>query len=114
MVKPFHLDELMARIRVLVRGKDKGKSTVYELGDLKIDIGKHTAEGAWSALDSEESQNEAAMEMKNAGTTFYFTVLSGVVPEGISDNDATEHMNTWRVAYSISEIRNWLFEQVNE
>ena len=78
------------------------------------DEGTVVTEGAWSALDSKESRNEAAQEMKNAGTTFYFTVLSDVVPEGISDSDATEHMNTWRVAYSISEIRNWLFEQVNE
>lgn len=78
------------------------------------DEGTVVTEGAWSALDSEESRNEAAQEMKNAGTTFYFTVLSDVVPERISDSDATEHMNTWRVAYSISEIRNWLFEQVNE
>lgn len=46
LVKPFHFEELMARIRVLVRGKDEGKSNVYELGDLKIDIGRHTAERA--------------------------------------------------------------------
>ncbi len=75
------------------------------------EAGTEVTEGAWSATDSEEEQNAAAEEMIAAGTSINFTVLSDVVPEGISDSDATEHMNTWRVAYSISSIRNWLFDQ---
>ncbi len=73
--------------------------------------GTEVTYGEWSALLSEEEQNASAEAMEENDTSIYFTVLSDVVPEGISDSDATEHMNTWRVAYSISEIRSWLFEQ---
>ena len=76
--------------------------------------GTEVTEGTWSAVESIEDQDAAAKAMEQSGTSFYFTVLSDVVPEGITDNDATEHMNTWRVAYSIDEIRNWLFAQVKE
>lgn len=29
----------------------------------------------------------------------------------IESSDVTEHMNTWRVAYSLDTIREWLFAQ---
>lgn len=41
LVKPFAFDELLARIRVMTR-KSAGECTnVFELADLKVDIGKH-------------------------------------------------------------------------
>ncbi|WP_062464244.1 alpha/beta hydrolase-fold protein [Demequina soli] len=75
--------------------------------------GTDVTDGAWSAADSVEDQNAAAAEMAAAQTSIHFTTLSDVVPEGITDNEVTEHLNTWRVAYEITGIQNWLFEQTN-
>lgn len=67
----------------------------------------------WAATLSEEEQNERVSEVEKEETTINFTVLDAgtVIPEGVSDNAVTEHLNTWRVAYSISGIRDWLFKQ---
>ena len=73
--------------------------------------GTETTEGAWSAKLPIEEQNAEAEAMTEAGTSFYFTVLDDVLPEGAEDSDATWHMNTWRVAYEIDAIRAWVFEQ---
>ncbi len=51
LVKPFHFDELLARIRVLTRIKTGASSTIYEAGDLKMDIGKHTVERAGNTIE---------------------------------------------------------------
>ena len=78
--------------------------------------GTDVTDSGWSAELSEEEQNELVKEAEAAGTTINFTVLDSgsMIPDGVTDADVTEHMNTWRVAYSISEIRNWLFQQTNE
>lgn len=41
LTKPFALEELLARIRVLSRRSDPGESSVMEMGDLKIDLLAH-------------------------------------------------------------------------
>ena len=40
-----------------------------------------------------------------------YTVFSGssVVPAGEEDNPGSNHVNTWRVAYTINGLREWLF-----
>ncbi len=73
--------------------------------------GTETTEGAWSAKLPIAEQNAKAEVMTEAGTSFYFTVLDDVLPDGAEDSDATWHMNTWRVAYEIDAIRAWVFEQ---
>jgi predicted peptidase len=34
-----------------------------------------------------------------------------VVPPGQPDNGGGNHVNTWRIAYAIEGVRDWLFEQ---
>lgn len=45
MTKPFAIEELLARIRVALnraqKQKEPKKSTVYEYGELQVDMGKH-------------------------------------------------------------------------
>ncbi|MEW9612749.1 hypothetical protein AB3G45_02605 [Shinella sp. S4-D37] len=36
-----------------------------------------------------------------------------VVPEGETAAGASGHRNTWRVAYTIEPIREWIFRQHN-
>jgi predicted peptidase len=31
--------------------------------------------------------------------------------DDVNVSDATEHMNTWRVAYNLDAVREWLFSQ---
>jgi predicted peptidase len=54
--------------------------------------------------------------MKKAGTTINFTVFDAgtVMQDDVTVNSVSEHMNTWRVAYNITTIREWLFEQTND
>lgn len=47
LVKPFDFDELLARIRVMLRKRSGHKTSVITIGDLKIDTGSHSvARGA--------------------------------------------------------------------
>lgn len=41
LVKPFDFDELLARIRVMTRRKGAHKSSLLEVGDLRIDTASH-------------------------------------------------------------------------
>lgn len=43
LVKPFALDELLARLRVLTREKGSGRTNLYTLADLTVDSGARTA-----------------------------------------------------------------------
>lgn len=44
IVKPFHFDELMARIRVMLRRKHGGVSNEIKVADLILDTGTHTVQ----------------------------------------------------------------------
>ena len=43
LIKPFALDELLARLRVLARKKGSGSTNVYTLADLTVDTAARTA-----------------------------------------------------------------------
>ncbi len=73
--------------------------------------GTPVTQGSWSATLTKAEQNAKAAKMADAGTSINFTVLSDVVPDGVTSSAVTEHLNTWRVAYSISAIRDWIFQQ---
>ncbi len=67
----------------------------------------------WSAQLPLEEQEELAAEQADAGTAINWTILDKgtVMRDDVSSSDATEHMNTWRVAYDLTTVREWLFEQ---
>ena len=43
LIKPFAMDELLARLRVLTRKKGSGSTNVYTLADLTVDTAARTA-----------------------------------------------------------------------
>ena len=43
LTKPFALEELLARIRLITRRRTGNKSNVFTIGDLSVDTEKHTA-----------------------------------------------------------------------
>ncbi len=73
--------------------------------------GTKVTEGKWSARLSETDQNKKVSDMEKKNTHVKYTKLNHVVPSGVGSSAVTEHLNTWRVAYSISGIRDWLFSQ---
>lgn len=56
LIKPFAFDELLARIRVLMRRQSGNTSNVYEMGDLVVDCNTHkvTRQGKNIDLSSKE------------------------------------------------------------
>lgn len=66
-------------------------------------------DGTWSA-----NQFRFAFDAMDAGKTAinYVTLAAGtVIPPGESTQGAAGHMNTWRIAYTIKPIREWIFRQ---
>lgn len=63
---------------------------------------------------SDEEQEQLAGEQASAGTTINWTVYDAgtVMEDDAESSDATEHMNTWRGAYQLDTVREWLFDHV--
>lgn len=72
-------------------------------------ISRATWDGTWSA-----GQYRAAFDDIDAEDSpiNYVTFAKGsVIPPGDSTAGASGHRNTWRIAYSIEPIREWIFRQ---
>ncbi|MCD7982189.1 MAG: hypothetical protein LUF32_07765 [Clostridiales bacterium] len=67
----------------------------------------------WSAALTDDEQEQFAEEQASAGTSINWTIfdVETVMRDDVTSSDATEHMNTWRVAYNLDTIREWLFSQ---
>ncbi len=67
----------------------------------------------WAATLTDDEQEQMAAEQASAGTTINWTIFDSntVMRDDVTSTDATEHMNTWRVAYDLDTVREWLFEQ---
>ena len=51
LIKPFAMDELLARLRVLTRKKGSGSTNVYTLADLTVDTAARTAKRGGRTLE---------------------------------------------------------------
>jgi two-component system copper resistance phosphate regulon response regulator CusR len=51
LCKPFAFDELLARIRVLLRRRERGEGTVLRQADVTVDLATHRAERAGQRLE---------------------------------------------------------------
>lgn len=60
---------------------------------------------------SDEEQEALALQMAAYGTSINWTIYDAetVMKDDVKASAATEHMNTWRVAYDLDTIREWLF-----
>ena len=59
-------------------------------------------------------QQSHVSKMIAEGNNIKYTVLAKgtVVPEGLPDDGRNNHIYTWRIAYTIEGLRDWLFTQV--
>jgi predicted peptidase len=72
-------------------------------------ITRATWDGRWGPAEFAR----AAADVEAKGTPINYTPLvrGSVVPPGQNDNGGSNHVNTWRIAYTIEPIRDWLFRQ---
>ncbi len=84
-----------------------------EITDAVEEAGTEVTVAQWSAKLPIEEQEELAEGQAAEGTTINWTILDKgtVMRDDVQSSDATEHMNTWRVAYDLTAVREWLFEQ---
>ncbi|TFU43794.1 hypothetical protein E4T99_03940 [Neisseria sp. WF04] len=67
----------------------------------------------WSGLSAAAEFDAEARAVGSQNADINYTVLQKgtVVPAGQTDSSAANHTHTWRIAYTIEGIRDWLFEQ---
>lgn len=72
-------------------------------------ISRATWDGTWSAQAFRAAFDRIVAE---GNPINYVTFRKGtVIPPGQSTQGASGHRNTWRIAYTIEPIREWLFQQ---
>lgn len=73
--------------------------------------GAAVARYRWDGAAAPEQLTERARAAMMDQANVRFTVFEGssVVPAGEDDNPGSNHINTWRVAYTIDGLRQWLF-----
>jgi predicted peptidase len=72
-------------------------------------VARATWDGRWSA--TEFAKAVALIEAQNAPINYTVLAKGSVVPPGQNDNPGGNHINTWRIAYTVEGIRDWLFRQ---
>lgn len=73
--------------------------------------GAVVARYCWDGAAKPEQLTEYARDAMMDPANVRFTVFEGstVVPQGEDDNPGSNHMNTWRVTYTIAGLKEWLF-----
>lgn len=75
--------------------------------------GARVSRATWSGQSSAAEFSSAVSKIISDGSDIKFTVLKKgtVVPAGMTDDGGSNHICTWRIAYTIEGIRDWLFKQ---
>lgn len=75
--------------------------------------GAKVARKMWSGLSTPAEFDAEVRAVRSSNANINYTVLQKgtVVPAGQTDNSGANHVNTWRIAYTVEGIRDWLFEQ---
>ncbi len=96
-------------------GDVKAYPGMQSIVDAVEDKGEEVTIAQWSAKLSDEEQEALAAEQAASGTAINWTIFDAetVMEDDVTPGAATEHMNTWRVAYNLDTVRQWLFEQTN-
>ncbi len=91
-------------------GAFPGQNAVTEaLEDAGATVARAIWDGTWSADQFKFAFDDLAAE--GARINYISFAKGTVIPAGQSAAGASGHRNTWRIAYQIPEIRNWLLSQ---
>ncbi|MDR3482599.1 MAG: PHB depolymerase family esterase [Burkholderiaceae bacterium] len=75
--------------------------------------GAKVSRAVWNGRSSPAEFDAAVKKMAAEGNAVNYVALEkgSVVPPGESDDGGGNHVNTWRIAYTIDAIRDWVFAQ---
>ncbi len=110
MLKPFDLDELVARVRALLRRPEAGGSPVLECGDLRLDSARRQVQV--QGLEVQLSPREFALLealMQRPGTVLSREQLENAIygwGEEIGSNAVEVHLHNLRRKLGADLIRN--------
>ncbi|MEM9463725.1 MAG: response regulator transcription factor [Actinomycetota bacterium] len=89
VVKPFALEELLARLRARLRGGDETGDDVLTLGDLRVDLAGRRASRDGAALDFSRTEFDLLeVLVRNAGVVLSRDQLYDTVWDGGLDTDS--------------------------
>jgi predicted peptidase len=76
-------------------------------------VGAKVSRAVWNGKSTAAEFDADVKKMQAEGNSInYAALLKGtVVPAGQTDDGGSNHINTWRIAYTIDGIRDWIFEQ---
>ncbi|MCS4534018.1 PHB depolymerase family esterase [Neisseria montereyensis] len=98
---------------VAAEGDEKAFAGMNKATDAWAKQGARVVRDMWSGLASPEEFDRASEAMRNQQADVYYTVLQKgtVVPSGKTESSRANQRNTWRIAYTIDSIRDWLLAQ---
>lgn len=75
--------------------------------------GAKVSKAIWSGQANAAEFAAEVSKMTGEGNNIKYTVLKKgtVVPAGQADDAGSNHINTWRIAYTVEGLRDWLFTQ---
>ncbi|WP_170164547.1 prolyl oligopeptidase family serine peptidase [Sinomicrobium pectinilyticum] len=78
--------------------------------------GAKVSRAVWNGQSSPPEFSKLVEKMETEDSNIKYVALqkNTVVPEGVEENPVENHMYTWKIAYNIEGIRDWLFQQKND
>ncbi len=98
---------------VVSEGDEKAFPGMNAITQKLAQEGARVSRAVWNGnADPGEFQIDVNNMLAEDSNVNYTVLRKGtVVPEGMQDNSINNHLCTWRIAYNIEGIRDWLFQQ---
>jgi predicted peptidase len=109
-VKPLAKDKLWI---VVSQGDLKAYPGENAIAAALEQEGAKVSRAVWDGRSTVEEFAAAVNKMESEGNSINYVALKKgtVVPAGQTDDGGSNHINTWRIAYTIEGIRDWIFKQ---
>lgn len=110
LVRPLAQEKLWIMV---AEGDAEAYSGVNAMVSVMEQEGAKISRAVWDGRAKPEIWAEAVTLMESAKTPINYVALKKgtVVPPGFANDAGANHVNTWRIAYGIEGIRDWLFQQ---
>ena len=110
LVKPLAQAKLFVLVSQDDPGAFPGENAIMEVLEQE---GAKISRAVWNGTWSEEQFRTAfeAIDAKDTPINYVSFEKGTVIPAGESTAGASGHRNTWRIAYTIEPIREWIFRQ---
>jgi len=98
---------------VVSQGDERAYPGMNAITDTLAKRGTTISKAVWNGRATPQEFTADVNDMLSKGTNINYTALrkGTVVSPGMRDDGGSNHICTWRVAYTIEGIRDWLFQQ---